>query len=224
MTMTPQRQSKRGARNPRSNRDIQKAGSPFRGGIPQTMRVALKYNAVYAAAALSSGAPNTYTRWCPNDTYDPLYDAGGGQSMFRDQMYALYHWARVTDFKFKVTIFSDSANPAFVALIPKQDNTASTYAVASEQPGAKCGVVTLYHPLTLRINANVDDFLCNMRGTSLTDDSFKQGSTSVLSTQASTNVHLYMYYASPSGTANLLVQYEVEQDAVFSEVIAQAQS
>lgn len=201
-----------------------RANNPFRGGIPQTLKVPLKFNAIYAATALSSGAPTTYTRWCPNDTYDPLFDAGGGQSMFRDQLYALYHWARVYGFKFRVTLYSDVANPVFAALIPKQDSAATTYLVAAEQPGAKTGVCTLYHPLVMSLSADVDTFLCNAKGTAMMDDSFKQGPSAALSAQASTNVHLYLYYPGSSGTANILVQYEIEQDAVFSEVIYQAQS
>ncbi len=144
--------------------------------------------------------------------------------MFRDQLFSLYHWSRVTAFKFKVTLFSDTGIPVFASLIPKQDSTATTYLVAAEQPGAKNGVVSLYHPLTLSLSANVDTFLQNRPGTSLTDDMFKQGSTAALDAKASTNVHLYLYYASSSGTANVLVQYEIEQDAIFSEVIAQSQS
>ncbi len=218
--MTAKR-SKGGRRNPRSNRQDQ---NPFHGGIPRTLTTQLKLNAVYTPTQLNAGSPYGYTRWCPNDLYDPLYDAGGGQAMFRDQLYALYHWARCHSFKFKVTIWSDSATPVMLALIPKQDASAITYTTAAEQPGAKTGVVNVYEPCVLSLHANVDSFLANSRGTSRMDDSFKQQPGAGLATQAQCNVHLYYYFPWSSGLSNLVVQYEIVQDAVFSEVIAQAAS
>jgi len=211
-------------RRKRAPRNSGNGGDPFIGGLPQQLKTCLKLNAVYSAGPLSSTSSSTYTRWSPNDTYDPLHDSGGGQAMFRDQLFNLYHWSRVTGFKFKVTVFSDSTNPVHLALIPKQEAGATTYSVAAELPGARCGVVTQFKPCTLSLNSNVDTFLRNKQGTSLTDDSFKQGPSASLATQATCNVHLYMYYFGSSGSATLLVQYELMQHAVFSEVIAQSNS
>lgn len=223
MTRSNRKSSKgQGPRNPRSR--VERQVNPFKGGIPRQLSTDLHLNALYAPAQLNPGASSTYTRWCPNDLYDPLYDAGGGQSMFRDQLYALYHWARCRSFRFSATVFSTSTYPVFLALVPKQDATAITYAQAAEQPGARLGCVTAEHPVTLALSGGVDTFLENKPGTCMSDDMFKQGSGAALDTKASVNVHLYMYYPMAAGTADLVVSYQIDQQAVFSEVIAQALS
>ncbi len=198
--------------------------TPFAGGVPNILPASLHLNALYAPAQLLPAGPTAYTRWTPNDLYDPLYDAGGGQAMFRDQMYTLYHWGRVKSWRFSVEIFSTSVYPVFVALVPKQDATALTYAQAVEQPGAMRGAVNVYRPLKLSLSSTVDGFLGNAPGTWLRDDMFKQPSGSALDVKASTNVHLYMYYPMSAGTADLVVSYNIDQDAVFSELVAQAVS
>lgn len=208
----------------RKTRGQRRLGNPFTGGIPRSLSTKLHLQASYAVTTMNSGAPNQYTRWTPNDLYDPLYDAGGGQSMFRDQLYALYHYARCTGFRFKASVYSTSSYPVLCALIPKQDASAITYSTASEQPGAKLGMATLYSPFKAELTADVDSFLENRPGTSLTDDQFKQGSGAALDAKASCNVHIYFYYPWSTGSADLMVVYEVEQDARFSEVIAQALS
>lgn len=216
--------STRSSRRGKQPNGLSTRGNPFKGGLPRSISARLAYNTIVVPTQLNAGSPYSYYRWCPNDLYDPLYETGGGQSMFRDQLYALYHWGRVRSFKLKATVYSTSAQPFMVALIPKQDASASTYQVAAEQPGAKLGTVTMYKPLTLTVSANVDDFLHNKKGTWATDDSFKQPVGAALDTEASVNVHLYAYYPWGSGVADFTVQYTIEQDAVFSEVIAQSQS
>lgn len=202
----------------------QRGVNPFKGGVPRSLSADLHLNALYTVATLNAGSPNSYVRWCPNDLYDPLYDAGGGQAMFRDQLYALYHWARCRSFRMSARVYSTSSSPVFLALIPKQDATALTYAQAAEQPGARLDAVTSEHPVYLTVSGDVDSFLENRPGTCMSDDMFKQGSGAALDTKASVNVHLYMYFPMSSGSADLVVSYQIDQNAVFSEVIAQSLS
>lgn len=205
-----------------SKRTYRKKGRGYAVSPPRIMRVKLKYQDVYSTGTITSGS-ETYLTWRPNDTYDPLYTGAGHQSMFRDQWFGMYHWARCIGFKMKITLINTSANPVNVVMVGLQDSTAATYAPACEMKGAKKAMVTAEKPAVLYYKGYVDRFLCNKKGTALSDDAFKQGPSAALDVASTCWVHV-IFKNFTSVSTELLVQYEILQMCAFSEQIIQAQS
>lgn len=192
--------------------------------IPNLMRVRLKYNDVYNLATLVGGA-ETNTVWRPNDLFDPFFSGIGHQSLFRDQWYGLYHWARCIAFTMKITIINTENNfPLHVCMLPMQDSSVITFATASEMKGCKKAVITNSRPVKLYLRYYVDRFLGNKKGTCITDDQFKQGTSSPLDQKASCWVHIYFKNFNTVKDLAPMVQYEVIQMCGFSEPIVQSLS
>jgi len=190
--------------------------------IPNQMKVKLKYQDVYSTGTLLSGT-ESYIRWKANDIYKPLHDGSGHQSMFRDQWYTLYHWARCIGFKMRITMINTSLNPVHVCMVNLQDSTAITYAQAVEMKFNKKAVVTSSKPITKTVTVFVDRFLGNKKGTALSDDQFKQGPSTALDVKSCCWTHI-LFHNYTSVSTELLINYEVLQICVFSEPIIQALS
>lgn len=178
-------------------------------------RACLKYTDIWYFN-LTGLAPTQQTMWRPNCLYDPFFTGLGHQSMFRDQFYAMYGYARCCAFSIYVRIMSDSLTPTEVVLFRYDVSTLPAHTDAREYKGSKKGFVTSQKPLTLSMSYLVDRFLENNKYTCFTADDFKQPAGSALPAIASCWVGLSSYN---TGSTNVGLTYEfnIKQYCQFSE-------
>lgn len=220
----PARRPTRRPRKPMYRRTrIVKARSRYSVNVPPMQKVALKYNELFN---ISLNAGNSYT-WSyifrPNDMYDPNFTGTGHQSMFRDQWYTLYEYARCVAFKFKVTFFTDSDAPLDVSLGSTESNSGIPFEYGLETKGFKTRTIQKYKPAVLNHGGLTDRVLHNPKRTCLIDDTFKQPAGTSLPDKATCWVQMGAI-ARASSTTNLWVRVQILQYARFVEPIWQSQS
>jgi hypothetical protein len=104
------------------------------GGIPNRVRVSLKYTEVVAA----STATNQYQVYRGNDVFDPNFTGAGGQPYNFDDWAIFFKRYRVLGSSFRMT-YVDVKNNAPYSITCYPDNTSSNlaYPDAAAVPGAK---------------------------------------------------------------------------------------
>lgn len=182
---------------------------------PFKQRVALKYTDIWYFN-LTTLAPIGQSMWRPNDLFDPFYSGVGHQSMFRDQLYAMYAFARCCAFSVYVRVMSDSLIPTEVCLFKYDVSTLPFHVDLREYKGTRKGFVTSQKPLNLSMSYLVDNFLENRKYTCFTDDSFKQSGGSALPVNASCWVGLSAY-STGTGNVNITYQFNIKQFTQFTE-------
>lgn len=182
---------------------------------PPRQRICLKY-ADLVAQTLTSSIQYQQFLFRPNDVFDPDWTNVGHQSLFRDQMFAMYSFVRCVAFNFSVIISTDAFTPVEVILYRNDTSTASSHSVAREYSGTKRALVVAGKPVKLSMSSLVDRFLQNRKYTVLTDDKFKQPENSSLGATESCWIALSYYY--PGGSsANVFAQWNIKQYCQFSE-------
>lgn len=182
---------------------------------PPRQRICLKYADLVAQTLTSSVQYNQFI-FRPNDMFDPDWTNVGHQSLFRDQMYAMYSYARCVAFTFSVIVSTDAFTPVEVLLYRNDTSTASSHSVAREYSGTRRALVVAGKPVKLSMSALVDRFLQNRKYTCLTDDKFKQPENASLGSPESCWVGLSYYY--PGGSSvNVFAQWNIKQYCQFAE-------
>lgn len=190
---------------------------------PPNQRLCLKYSDCINYQ-LSSLQPTKIFIYRPNCLYDPDYTGVGHQSLFRDQMFGLYQFARTVGFKITVKLVSDSLTPCEVVLYRMPDVGSTLHDTAREIKGARKGLLTSQKALYLNTFWLVDKFLENKKYTCLTDELYKQTPTAALPGDQSCWMGLSMKYLATSGTVNIYYEINIKQYSKFEEPIMPTQS
>lgn len=130
----------------------------------------------------TSGSVGTYL-FRPNDLYDPNITATGHQWMFRDQLYALYQYARVTYFSIEVKgIISGNTTGGIVYLGPAVSGSADTDLIlAAERSNGKYQICSGSNGrVSLKYKNSVDAFFGQKKGHVMLSDNFEQTAGSAL--------------------------------------------
>lgn len=176
----------------------------------------LKYNESLRTN-LTYLVPNYNFTFRPNDLYDPNYSGAGHQQMFRDQLYAMYSFARCLKWSIKVHVMSDSDIPVLVNLLPTDGTAFPTMQDGIEYRNSRKGFVSKSKPLRLGFWSYVDKFLENRRGTALTDDQFKQPQEAALPFNSACFMAIMAEYPFTSGSANIWFNVSIKTYCVFCE-------
>lgn len=162
-----------------------------------------------------------------NDLFDPDLTGGGHQSYFRDQMFAIYQYARVLSASIKCTCITDSAQvPLMLVLSPLQNisGTADTViTTAAERKGSKSAYINGQLVKVLSASLSSDKFFGQAPNSTLTDTAYLQAVGSALTGSYSMWFEMLAYGLSAS-TQNVYVKVEIEQIARFEQPLQQVGS
>lgn len=160
-----------------------------------------------------------------NDLYDPNYSGTGHQPYFRDQLFAMYQYARVLWASIKITVITDAATtPCYIVLGPAQSGAAdSDPNTASERKGSKEAYINSNQVARLKTGSSCDYYFGQVKGSTLQDTAYVQNSGTSLSTGD------LMWYQilcrSMNGVnQNFYVKVDIEQIARFESPLQQSGS
>jgi len=196
------------------------------GVFAPTLKAKLSYSDYLGLT--STGGSVGQQVWRLNDTYDPDLTGSGHQWLYRDQLYSMYQYCRVTyvSIQIKVTSTADPATSVgHVSLGPAQSGGAdSSVTTLIERPGSKYGVCTYgTNPLVLSWSTGVDRYFGQKRGHVLYSDGFEQPSTASLA--AAFSVYCQLLYKDHGGaTSYLRGSYRIVMYCQFEQKIQVAAS
>lgn len=186
---------------------------------PIKQKICLKYTDIISTQ-LSVNNPTYYYMWRPNDIFDPNYTNAGHQHLYRDQMFLMYSFFRCVAWKLSVKIINESDTPILCALYQNDSATNADSSALLEYKGTRKAWVTKSKPIVLSMNFLVDRFLQNRKYTCLSDDTFKQDSSTTLQNNSTCWVGFFANYGGSQGSANLYLQWDLKTYGQFSEARA----
>lgn len=151
-----------------------------------------------------------------NDTFAPV--AGGGQPLFRDQLFAMYNYVRCLAFTVRVEVIGNSSNPAIVLVGPCVSGTPdTTETTAIERPGTMdCMVSGFTNQKRINYAARVTDYF-GSPPIAIWNEAFLQNATGTLPAGQACYIQIITSSQKTAVATATLIRMELLQHVQFEQ-------